>query len=67
MKENGQYRGKTTDQLPAPEAAIEMVACGCKSGCTTNRCKCKKNSLKCTEMCICIDCINITDNSRIDN
>ena len=31
----------------------------CKTGCNTNRSKCKKkNVLKCTEMCKCVNCRN---------
>ena len=40
-------------KLPlAPETIVELTDCSCEIGCTTNRCKCKKNGdLKCTEMC----------------
>ena len=30
----------------------------CKTGCLTNRCSCKKASLKCTELCSCAGCRN---------
>ena len=29
------------DQLPAPQALLEMVSCGCITGCATRRCTCK--------------------------
>ena len=48
----------TTDSLPASKAVIEMTVCSCKTKCLTNRCKCRKNNLKCTDMCLCIDCEN---------
>ena len=49
-----------TDEPPAPEAVFEMSLCKCKTDCSTMRCKCKKNSLVCTEMCLCTGCKNIT-------
>ena len=45
-----------TDNLPAPLALIELS--GCKSKCTSNRCKCFKNNLICTDMCKCEPCEN---------
>ena len=33
--------------------------CGCNVGCKTQRCKCKKNGLKCSEICKCQDCENV--------
>ena len=39
-----------------PEASVssrELLCCGCKKGCTTGRCKCKKAALKCTALCQC--------------
>jgi len=36
-----------------------MSLCKCKTGCNTMRCKCKKNSLVCTEMCFCVACENV--------
>ena len=33
--------------------------CGCKAGFKTQRCKCKKNGLKCSEICKCQDCENL--------
>ena len=29
------------DQLPAPQALLELVSCGCTNGCATRRCTCK--------------------------
>ena len=46
-----------TDALPAPKV-IEMTICRCKSNCQTKRCMCNKNDLKCSEMCLCVDCQN---------
>ena len=52
-----------TDQLPATEVVIEMSLCKCKKGCNTMRCKCHKNGLGCTEMCLCENYEN-TDDER---
>ena len=46
------YDAVMTKLPPAPETIVELTVCSCETGCTTNRCKCKKNGdLKCTEMC----------------
>lgn len=37
---------------PAPEAILQLIKCGCKSGCE-GRCSCRKNSIPCTEICGC--------------
>ena len=47
-----------TYELPAPLAFIELSICSCKTKCATNRCKCRKNALQCTDMCKCVDCEN---------
>lgn len=52
------YTPIMTDELPAPLALIELSVCSCTTKCSTNRCKCKKNNLQCTDMCKCVDCEN---------
>ena len=47
-----------TDKPPAPEAIVELSLCKCKTNCVSNRCVCKKNGLRCTELCFCNDCEN---------
>lgn len=48
-----------TDLLPAPEAVMELVCCGCKGVCQTRRCSCVRNGLPCTDACACNDqCVN---------
>ena len=42
-----------TNCLPAPMALIELSVCSCILNCKTNRCKCRKNNLTCTDMCKC--------------
>lgn len=67
--ENGFYRDKdgllkpmTTEDLPAPEAIVEMINCRCKTSCSTLRCSCKTVDLTCTELCQCsADCENDED------
>ena len=53
------YEVTTTLLLPAPESIIHLTMCGCKAGCKAQRCKCKKNGLKCSEMCKCQSCENL--------
>ena len=44
--------------LPAPDSITELISCGCTTGCQTDRCRCRKNELLCTEMRRCKDCEN---------
>ena len=54
-----------TDNLPPPLALIELSVCGCKSDCSTRRCKCLKNNLVCTDMCKCLEnCSNDGSNEE---
>ena len=62
------YESIMTKNLPAPESVIELCICKCKTGCTSLRCMCKKNSMLCTEMCLCVDCCNgENDNDNVDS
>ena len=62
------YESIVTKNLPAPESVIELCICKCKTGCTSLRCMCKKNSMLCTEMCLCVDCCNgENDNDNVDS
>lgn len=47
-------------KLPAPQAVVELVKCGCRGQCSS-RCTCIKNNLSCTSLCKCNDCSNIRD------
>ena len=47
-----------TDKLPAPLAHIKLTICNCKGSCSTQRCKCFKKSLVCTDMYKCLACNN---------
>lgn len=37
----------------ASDSCAELVSCGCKTGCTTRRCKCVRADLSCTALCAC--------------
>lgn len=47
-------------QCPAPPEVLKNIFCKCKTGCSSNRCNCKKSQLKCTDVCQCRDCSNKT-------
>lgn len=36
-----------------------MHGCGCKKGCATNRCSCRKKSSFCGPGCVCCGCTNL--------
>ena len=59
---NGDLVPHTTDDLPAPNAIIEMVNCHCKGNCSSQRCGCRSHNLACTELCLCsTECQNDDD------
>lgn len=37
----------------ADSCCLELLRCGCKTGCLTRRCKCVRSDLKCTSLCAC--------------
>ena len=48
-----------TDQPLAPDAEMELVSCGWKGQCQTQRCTCVRTNLPCSDACICGDqCLN---------
>ena len=69
-------------QSPAPEAVLELISCGCKKAKCQCNCSCSRQSMACTEVCVCTggeDCLNphkvviadsnesdITDDSDLD-
>ena len=66
MKE-GQLEIYWTNQVPAPDAVMELVCCGCKGLCQTRRCSCVGNGLLCMEACTCQDnCINCVSSEEDD-
>ena len=42
----------------APKALLQLVSCGCSTGCTSGRCKCFKSNPPCTDACRCHECEN---------
>ena len=55
-----------TDELQAPIALIGSSVCTCKTKCVDNRCKYRKNKLRCTDMWKCIDCANRDAQEQLD-
>ena len=53
-----EYEAVMTTLPPAPESIIHLTVCHWKTECVTMRCKCRKNGLKCSEMCQCLECEN---------
>jgi hypothetical protein len=44
---------------PAPQGIMDTLMCGCKTGCTTDRCRCHRVGMTCSELCDCSDlCLN---------
>ena len=35
----------------APEGLLKLISCGCKSGCSNDRCSCVKSNLRCLSAC----------------
>ena len=48
--------------LPAPQQLLELVSCGCRTGCTSGRCNFHSNKMSCTDICKCTNCSNRPDN-----
>jgi len=63
-EENGQLVPISTDLPAAPSEILHVVRCGCKSGCSSSLCSCRKNGLLCMTACKCtgFECQN-ADNS----
>jgi len=52
-----------TDLQPAPQKILEVVRCGCKSGCGTMRCSCRKHAMTCASDCY--ECRGVCDNNTL--
>ena len=46
---------------------LKDLHCGCKSGCSTNRCSCFKENLHCTVLCHCEGCANCSGSADEDS
>ena len=64
-KSNGLIEIKWTTLNAGPDSLLEFMVCNCKkSKCTTNACKCRRVSLRCTDLCGCKGCKNVEDSSN---
>lgn len=64
---DGSLKPAFCTEAPAPEALLELRKCNYKNGCQRNSCSCKKNNLKCTDMCGCGDaCQNVYPDRPVD-
>lgn len=72
------YGWKTTDNLLvtewntqpiAPDSLLKQIACGCKkTSCEEgNKCSCRSNGLKCTELCKCLNCCNVQETNEVED
>ena len=63
IMKDGQLKPELMSLTPVPEACIEVISCGCKMGCRTTRCKCRKVTLSFTGACHCTgpaeQCMNL--------
>lgn len=58
----GNWHPLWTTLPQASETCQELLKCGCKTGCSSKRCKCFKTGLKCTALCICNGCSSTCQN-----
>ena len=52
-----------TTKQPAPDELLLLIACNCRTGCSSGRCSCLRSGFHCTAACGCTDCAN-TDQSQ---
>ena len=43
---------------PAPEAILELLSCNCTKNCSSTRCVCVANGMRCNDMCRLQNCDN---------
>ena len=48
---DGMFYPKTMDNRCAPDKLLEIVHCNCKTDCSSMRCSCRNNGLRCTYVC----------------
>ena len=56
-----------TSEAPAPKSVLALVACGCRTDCSTRRCQCRVQGLVCTDACRCQTCQNCLDDDTDDD
>ena len=54
---------KWSSRPAAPQALLELISCGCSTGCASQRCRCKKSNLPCTAACRCSNCSNCLEDN----
>ncbi|KAL8561256.1 hypothetical protein ACOMHN_047112 [Nucella lapillus] len=55
----------TTDLPPAPAHILSIIRCGCKTGCDTNQCTCRKHGLDCSPACARCSGVHCSNTERI--
>ena len=45
------YSPILTDLPPAPAELLKIICCDCTTDCSSTRCSCRKNGMKCTLSC----------------
>jgi hypothetical protein len=60
--EDGKLSPKLVSLAPIPESCKDIVSCGCKRGCKSQSCTCKKGKLTCSGACECANSGNICMN-----
>ncbi|XP_033125055.1 jerky protein homolog [Anneissia japonica] len=45
---------------------MEIIKCGCKTGCNQGRCQCNKMNMKCSDLCQCTNCQNRDDKDTMN-
>ena len=49
------------NKLPASTNMISLTISSFKSACTSNRCRCTKYHLNCSDACKCLNCENVAE------
>ena len=56
---------KWMSEPAASERVLELVSCKCTTGCTTQRCRCRKSNLHCSAACSGTNCSNSTEEGSV--
>ena len=51
LTSSGSYEPTLTTNAIAPASLLKFVSCNCSGNCSTRRCSCKKNNVKCISAC----------------
>jgi len=57
---NDDYSPIPSSLPPAPQSVLEVIRCGCKTTCDTDRCRCHRQEMICSDLCECSpdNCLN---------